>query len=133
MRSKNLLLVITLLLITNMSFGQLTKYKSTSYAVSFKNESTGEWGKWSDFEKTEVLITLDLTNDRIKVFSKQEQVYDIIKYYDKETDGDGDDTFKFHCVNEDGHKCFVRFVIRNSQNGKRQRYVDFSDMMWVYN
>jgi len=133
MKSKGLIIAILLTLIANISFGQLTKFKSTSYATKFKNEYTGNWGKWSAFEETEVLITIDVTNDRIKIFSKKEQVYDIIKYYDLETDSDGDETLQFHCVNEDGLKCFVRFVVLNSRNGRRQLYVDFADMMWVYN
>lgn len=115
------------------SSGQITKFKSTGYATKFKNEYTGKWGEWSEFEKTEVLITVDVKNDRIKIFSKKEQIYDIIKYYEKTTDTDGDETLQFHCVNEDGLKCFVRFVVLNSQNGRRQLYVDFADMMWVYN
>lgn len=133
MKSKRLLFAMLLTIVANIAFGQLTKFKSTSYAMKFKNEYSGKWGNWSTFEDTEVLITLDLTNERLKIFSKKEQVYDIIKYYDKETDRDGDETIQLHCINEDGLKCFVRFVVLNSQNGRRQLYVDFADMMWVYN
>ena len=49
------------------------------------------------------------------------------------TDVDDDETLKFQCVNEDGLKCFVRFVILKSQNGRKQLYVDFADMSWMYN
>lgn len=133
MKIKNLLFALLFILVTNIAFGQLTKFKSTSYAIKFKNENTGYWGKWSDLEETEVLITVDLTNDRIKIFSKKEQVYDIIKYYPLETDRDGDEIFRFYCINEDALKCFVRLVTLNSKNGRRQLYVDFSDMMWYYN
>ena len=133
MRYRKLLFVLLFTALTFSAVAQVTKFKSTSYATKFKNETTGKWGKWSEFEKTEVLITIDLTNERIKIFSKAEQEYDIIKYYEKVTDDEGDETLQFHCVNEDGLKCFVRFVILNSQNGRRQLYVDFADMMWVYN
>ncbi len=130
---KKLLFAILFTLLANTLIAQVTKFKSTSYASKTKNEYTKKWSKWSAFEETEVLITIDLTNERIRIFSKKEQVYDIIKYYDKETDSDGDETLQFLCVNEDGIKCFVRFVVLNSQNGRRQLYVDFADMMWVYN
>lgn len=133
MSFKKSILVFLLFLISQLMTGQITKFKSSSYAYSVKNENTGSWSKWSDLEETEVLITVDLSSDRIKIFSKMEQVYDIIKYYDKEVDKDGDETLKFHCVNDDGLKCYVRFVILNSRNGRRQLYVDFADMMWVYN
>lgn len=127
------LFALLLTTLVSISFAQVTKFKSSGFATKFKNEYSGNWGKWSDFKETEVLITIDLTNERIKIFSKKEQVYDIIKYFDKETDSDGDETIEFQCVNEDGLKCHVRFVILNSQNGRRQLYVDFSDVMWVYN
>ena len=133
MKFRKLLLCMFLSALSFQAVAQITKFKSTSFATKFKNEYSGSWSKWSEFEKTEVLITIDLNNERIKVFSKVEQVYDIIKYYEKETDQDGDETLQFQCVNEDGLKCNVRFVILNSQNGQRQLYVDFADMMWVYN
>jgi hypothetical protein len=133
MKFKKIYFAFLFILVTNSSFGQLTKFKSSSYTSKFKNENTGNWSKWSELEKTEVLITIDITNERIKIFSKKEQVYDIIKYYDKQTDSDGDETMQFQCVNEDGLKCYVRFVILNSQNGRRQLYIDFADLMWVYN
>jgi len=120
-------------LFTFQSSAQVTKFKSTEFATCIKNDYTGKWGAWSSFKETEVLITIDLSKERIKVFSKVEQVYDIIRYYDKTIDRDGDETLKFQCVNEDGLKCYVRFVILNSKGGQRQLYVDFSDMMWVYN
>jgi hypothetical protein len=130
---KKTLFTLLLIILVSISFGQVTKFKSSAIASKFKNESTGNWSKWSEFEKTEVLITIDLTNDRIKIFSKKEQIYDIIKYFEKVTDSDGDDTLEFQCVNEDGLKCHLRFVVLNSNNGRRQLYIDFSDMMWVYN
>ncbi len=133
MKYKNIFLTLLFIFVTNILFGQLTKFKSSTYTSRFKSEKTGNWSKWAELEKTEVLITIDLTNERIKIYSKKEQVYDIIKYYDKETDNDGDETLQFNCVNEDGLKCNVRFVILNSQNGRRQLYIDFADLMWVYN
>jgi hypothetical protein len=133
MRLKILFLAILFLIIAFASVGQVTKFKSTSYSFKFKNDYTSMWRKWAELERTEVLLAIDLTNERIKIFSKEEQVYDIVKYYDKETDLDGDITLQFQCVNQDGLKCFVRFVVLNSKNGQLQLYVDFSDMMWMYN
>ena len=133
MNSKKIAFISVLLCLSFFSMGQVTKFKSTSFATKIFNESTSHWGKWSEPEETEVLLTIDITNERIRIFSKEEQVYDIIKFYKKETDNDGDETMKFQCVNENGLKCHVRFVVLNSKNGQRQLYIDFSNMMWMYN
>jgi hypothetical protein len=79
------------------------------------------------------LLTIDGDNNRIKIFSKQEQVYDIIKTYESVIDDDGDKTSKWLCINEDGLKCFIRLVKLNSQEGRNQIYVDFDDLMFAYN
>jgi hypothetical protein len=115
------------------TFAQVFKFKSTSFSSKIKNDNTGRWSDWSTLSETEVLITIDFDGERIKIFSKSEQEYDIIKFFEKEVDRDGDETLKFQCVNEDGRKCFVRFVVLLSKNGQRQLYVDFADMMWMYN
>lgn len=133
MRYRRLFFALFFIVLALSSVGQVAKFKSTSYSLKFKDKHNGKWGKWTQSEKAIVLITIDIDNDRIKIFSKREQVYDIIKYYDAKTDVDGDETIQFHCVNEDGLKCFVRFVTLNSNDGQRQLYVDFSDIMWVYN
>jgi hypothetical protein len=127
------ILIIVFLTISIHCYSQVTKFKTTSLSIKTKNEYSQKWTKWSEPENADILITIDLTNERIKIFSNEEQVYDIIKYYEKDIDSDGDETLSFQCINKDGLKCIVRFVILKSQNSRRQLYIDFSDMMWVYN
>lgn len=126
------LIITPLLIISINALSQVTKFKTTSFSIKSKNEYTEKWTKWSEAEDVEILITFDLTNERIKIFSKEEQEYDIIKYFDKKIDEDGDETIKLQCVNEDGLKCIVRIVVLNSNYGQRQLYIDFADIMWVY-
>lgn len=127
------ILTITFVLITFACYSQVTKFKTTSISLREKSAYTNKWSEWSKPKEAEILVSIDLTNERIKIFSKEDQVYDIIKYYDKETDDDGDETISFQCVDQDGLKCIIRFVILNSQNQRRQLYIDYSDTMWVYN
>lgn len=128
-----ILLPLFFIFIGTVAYGQVTKYRTTSVSIKTKNKSNNQWTKWSEPEKVNVLITVDIENNRIKIFSKKDQIYDIIQYNDKETDDDGDDVLQLLCVNEDGLKCNVRFVVLNSKNGKRQIYIDFADMIWMYN
>ena len=113
-------------------FGQVYKLKSTSLSSRTKiNEY--KWTEWSDPTESSVLITFDLTNDRITIYSKVTQVYDIAEYEGKTTDKDGDDIFSYYCIDKDGSKCRVKWLKLHSQNERMQMYVYYGDMNWLYN
>ena len=125
-------LMIVLLTFSATAFGQVYKLKSTSFSSKYKINDY-RWSEWSEATESSVLITFDLNKERITIYSKTTQVYDIAEYEGKTTDEDGDDFYSYYCVNEDGLTCRVRLAKLNSQNGRNQVYVDFSDMRWMYN
>jgi hypothetical protein len=135
MKSQKQIILFTLFFIgfTSLSSAQVIKVKADAISIKTKDEYTGRWSDWSKWEEVNILITIDSDKDRIKIFSKIEQVYDIIQDFGESYDKDGDKTWKLLCVNEDGLRCYVRLVKLYSQNGEGQLYVDFNDMMWVYN
>ena len=124
--------MIVLLTFSATAFGQVYKLKSTSFSSKYKINDY-RWSEWSEATESSVLITFDLNKERITIYSKTTQVYDIAEYEGKTTDEDGDDFYSYYCVNEDGLTCRVRLAKLNSQNGRNQVYVDFSDMRWMYN
>jgi hypothetical protein len=127
--------IILILLIAGLyteSFGQVLKVKANAFSIKAKNENTDKWPEWPKWEETNILITIDSAIERIKIFSKKDQVYDIIEKLDESIDEDGDITWKWLCVNEDGLKCHIRMVRPISGNGRSQLYVEFSDIKWVY-
>ncbi|NGX84878.1 hypothetical protein [Aequorivita sp. KMM 9714] len=129
---KSILIIGFFVLISNLTYGQVYKLKTTS--VSFKNKINDyKWSDWSDWEETSILVVLDNEKSRFTIYSKEVQVYDVAENEGKSTDSDGDDTWSFFCVNEDGLRCRVRLVKLNSQNGQNQLYVGFDDAQWVYN
>ncbi|WP_425638214.1 hypothetical protein ACPUEN_02270 [Algoriphagus yeomjeoni] len=129
---KSIFLLGFIILVTNLTYGQVYKLKTTS--VAFKTKVNDyKWSDWSEWEETSVLVVMDIDKDRFTIYSKETQVYDVAEDEGKTTDSDGDDTWSFYCVNEDGLTCRVRLVRLNSQNGRNQLYVDFNDMKWVYN
>ena len=135
---KNLLLpkifglIFIFLTLSFSSVGQVYKLKSTGLSSKYKIDEYS-WSDWSQFEECSVLITIDMNKERITIFSKVTQVYDIAEYEGQSTDGDGDDFTSFFCVNDEGLTCRVRLAKLNSQDGLLQIYVDFSDLKWVYN
>lgn len=78
-----------------------------------------------------MLVVLNFNRETITIYSKEVQEYDIVSYEDVKDDNEGGQSLKLICVNEDGLRCHIR--IRTLSNGRRQLYVDFNDMMWVYN
>jgi hypothetical protein len=133
---KNVTKIILILLFAGLcseSIGQVLKVKADAYSIKAKNENTGKWPEWPKWNDVNILITIDVDNDRIKIFSKKDQEYDIIQKLDESIDEDGDKTWKWLCVNEDGIKCHLKLVRPISGNGSSQLYVEFSDFKWVYN
>ena len=125
-------LILILLAFSSTSYGQVYKLKSTSISSKYKINDY-KWSDWSEPSETSVLITFDLNKDRITIYSKTTQVYDIAKYEGETIDDEGDGFLSYYCVNAEGLACRVRLAKLNSQNGRNQVYVDFSDMKWVYN
>lgn len=126
------LTVIAFLAFSTVSFGQVYKLKSTS--VAFKHKINDyRWSDWSEWEETTVLVTIDLNKDRITIYSKETQIYDVAENEGEKYDSDGDKTLSLYCVDKDGLTCRIRLVKLNSQGGRNQLYVDYNDMKWVYN
>jgi hypothetical protein len=125
-------LVLVLVFLSTITLGQVYKLKSFSFSSKQKINSYA-WSDWSDPSETSVLITFDLNKERITIYSQTTQVYDIAEYEGQTTDEDGDDFLSYYCVNQDGLTCRVRLAKLNSQNGRNQVYVDFSDLKWMYN
>lgn len=110
---------------------QVYKYVSTDFSWRYYDSVSRRWTSWSDWEDCSVLVVLNFNRETITIYSKEVQEYDIVSYEDVKDDNEGGQSLKLICVNEDGLRCHIR--IRTLSNGRRQLYVDFNDMMWVYN
>lgn len=128
---QKIFLSILFTFIITLTFSQVYKFRSSTFQM--KTKDSNGWSKWTEPNESDILLVFNITKLRITIFSKKDQVYDIYKRYEQQTDSDGDLTFEYSCVDEEGLKCHVRWVRLNSQNGRLQIYVDFSDVMWMYN
>lgn len=125
------LLLIVFFAVSISTMGQVYKLRSTAFSSKYKiNEYS--WSEWSEWEKTSLLIVINMNDERFTIYSQKTQVYDIIEYDGESTNNDGDRTFSYLCANKDGLRCEVRLVRRDSMNGELQLYVDFNDMSWAY-
>ncbi len=130
---KTLLLIFCLLTLgIATSSAQLYKLRTTAIATT-STDSNENWKDWSDWEDISLLVTLDIQNLRIVIYSDSKQVYDIIDSDDTVTDDSGDNIYKFTCIDQDGDECTVKFMERLSLDDQRSEiYVIYDTYAWVY-
>ena len=129
MKQYKLFLCLFFLLISfNTVYSQVIKLKA--YAFSYKTQKKFGWSDWMEWQNCKILITIDLNEDRIKIYSKLTQEYDIISSEMEKYDSEGNKYIKLSCIDEFGLRCNVRVVSRSNDN--REMYVDYSDVIWVY-
>jgi len=132
---KFLIILITLFTfsIVNCS-AQIQWYKTISVAIKYKRYDSyyGRyvWTKWSDWEKCRCDVKFDLNNDIIVIYSNKPQIYKVISIEEPPYDVLGTQV-KFRVIDNEGDRGTLRLRIEN--NGNSQIYVDFADVMWVYN
>lgn len=112
------------------SNAQTYYYKTYEFAIKYKG-SNGVWGNWSNWEKSNMVLTIDLDTDVITVYSEKRQVYRVLEAMGTYTDESQGRQTKFYVIDQDGDLGYVR--LRIEKNGNSQVYIDFNDVMWVYN
>lgn len=128
---KKFLLCILIMMMSITSFDQVFKCKT--YRSATKTLYTnGYWSDWSDWYEATILITIDFNKDRITIYSQSVQVFDIIEYLSETYDIEGDLTNKMITVDQDAVRANLRLVTLYSQGGTLQLYVDYSNLIIVY-
>ena len=126
----SILLLAFTFLVPIKTYAQVQWYKTTSMAIKYVNDN-GYWSDWSDWEKCTIAICINLNTDVITIYSNKTQYYKVVETGEPPQDKTGRQVL-FYCIDGDGDKCTIRFRIENS-NGNSQIYVDFANIMWVYN
>lgn len=112
------------------TFAQVYKYHAYSFSIRYDNGNY--WTDWSEPRETEILISINLSENVIKIYSEEQQTYDIIEYHDEESDENGNKHIRMYCEDADGQNCNVDLVKRGNGDERLQMYVRYSDMQWVY-
>lgn len=113
------------------SYSQVYKFKTSGFSVLEKTEK-GKWGKWSDLELVNILVSLDTNKSRIVVYSQIIQLFEIIDYQDR-TENDSDIVYTFTCKDNDGVDCTLSIITRKKQGNRKQLYINYEDRIIVYN
>ena len=128
---KKFLVLLSFLMICGTSFSNdILKWQATSLAYKTVDD-WGNWSSWSDWEDVSVLIVINTVTDRVNIYSSTPQEYDVYDTEPREYDNEGGSSITFHCIDANGLRCDMR--IRVQANGQVQLYVDYNDIMFVYN
>ena len=110
---------------------QTYKLKTSGFSVLEKNEK-GKWGKWSDLNLTNILVTLDTDKSRIVVYSQIIQLFEIVTYQPIE-ENETDTVYSFTCKDNEGVDCTVSIVTRKKQENRKQLYINYGNSIIMYN
>lgn len=123
-----LVLLISIIIFKNSNSQDAYKFRA-KYVSFMQKNSYSNWGNWSDWEQTNVLIVINLEDERVTIFAKETHYLDI---YKSDTDeSGGKSTLYFWAVDEDGINCRIRFIYYEDED-YRQLYIDYSDLIVAY-
>lgn len=126
---KRFLLILAVLMCFLTSSAQTQWYNSQSYAHKYIGYYG--WSNWSSWIDCDVNIKFDFNSDRIIIYSNRTQYYQVTAYHGSRVENDGSQQAYFTAIDQDGDRCTIR--LRIESNGNSQIYVEFSNVMWVYN
>jgi hypothetical protein len=113
------------------TFSQTYKFKTSGFSVLEKNNK-GKWGKWSDLNLVNILVTLDTNKSRFVVYSQVIQLFEIIEYIPTK-ENDTDIVYSFTCKDNNGDDCTVSIITRKQQENRKQLYITYDNHIIVYN
>jgi hypothetical protein len=110
---------------------QVYKFEATGFSVLEKT-SKGTWGQWSELQPLNIVITLDTEKNRIVVYSKEVQLYEI-QNYEKKQENEEDLIYPFSCSDIDGQPFKISIITRKKQDNRKQLYINQKNVIVVYN
>ena len=131
MNLKTLFFILFITLGIQKSSAQTYRFMTTGLSVLEKNEK-GKWGKWSDLQKVEIVISLDTKKNRIIVYSQEIQLYEIVDYVPK-VENENDLIYTFNCSDNDGMPFTISIITRKNQDNRKQLYINQKDVIVLYN
>jgi allantoicase len=127
---KTMFLPILIILFSLPGYAQVYKFKTieTCYQPVGKPENKTDWSK------ADILVVVNYDDDKIRIYSEEQQDFDIVKYYKKETDENGDKWFRYQVVDHKGKNCHIRLLIfkDTEQIHVASLMLEYSDYIFVY-
>ena len=130
---RKLILTVSVLFFLGVSvYGQVYKYRAKECAIKTK-DSYNRWTDWSDWQTCDILTVINFDKSKVTIYSKETQEFDVVETYPKEYNDKGEVVFKLFVIDRNGLRCNIRQVFVKSNTYHSQLYIDYSDVMYVYN
>ena len=123
------LYILLFVLISAFSQAQTIKHKATHQAFRTSDVFTEKFGKWSDWEKTDVIIIIDVKLGTLAIYESPKKIYLILGEIEQKEFTDKS-TIVFDALDENNTKCIVELVHYNTN--KNQLYIRWSNFHLVY-
>lgn len=107
---------------------QVYYYKTTRFAM--KQVVNGYWTDWSNWQTSDMVMTIDWDRSVVTIYSPKTQVYYLTTYVGQYTDDSGGVQHEFRFIDNDNDKGTMR--LRIEPNGNSQLYIDFANIMLVW-
>ena len=120
-----LFLVSTNLIVENIIAQDVIKFRAKSFSFYNTDYQTG----WSEWDDCNILIAIDLLDRRIKIYSSETNVFDIVReieYYE----GDNK-VVECTTIDNNGVRCKAKFVYNENYNDK-QLYIIYPEFSVAY-
>lgn len=124
---KFLLLLVLVLTCTITSNAQVLQFRSEAY--SQRTITSYGWSGWSNWEKCNVSITINLNNDQVTVYSSRTQRYQIFEYSGAYMDGTTQ-CIDYRFYDQDGDIGTMTLAMKSS--GQSEIYIRFANIQWSY-
>lgn len=124
-------LVLVLFFGLGIAQAQNYRFKTSGFMVSDKS-SRGVWSEWSKFQKSEMIISLEPSKNRLVIYSEAIQLFSIVKYHEKKETNDGN-VISFQCVDNFGEDCEISIFTRKDKGNLKQLYIYYRDRIIAYN
>ncbi|QIG89896.1 hypothetical protein G6R40_09590 [Chryseobacterium sp. POL2] len=121
------ILLFSLLFLSFYNLFAQNVLKFNAYSISFFDKNTSKWEE--EIEPVNMLVSLNFDDGKIKIYSKETQIFDIIEIYKEEKIQRGI-KFRFYCEDKSGKNCYVDLV--SYDDGEKQLYVRYIDLMYYY-
>ena len=128
MRKIFTLLMLLLVFTSNANSREVCYYSNfTSYKMLINNN----WTDWTNWREYYVEIIFNTDSNTITIYDEDiEKVYKTHPIYEKSEDSNST-TIKYKVVESKNNCLYIRF--RNQHDGVKQLYLDYKDLVYVYN
>lgn len=124
---KRFIITLSIVIFTITASAQTLRFKTQAY--SQRDMFYGMWAEWSNWESSNMSITMDLDSDLITIYSPRVQYYKITQYVGNYIDN-GASIAEYKMIDQDGDRGTLLLVIK--ADGQSEIYIKFANIQWAY-